>query len=121
MTIKRTLKLDKNWDLVLDANGQIALASSNESVAQTIANRCRLFVRDASYNYDEGVAYFDAALGQEVNEAFLVNELTRLTQEVDGVTKVLSVTIDDFDIEPRTLKAKIVVVTEDSKDVVVNV
>ena len=119
--IQRTLKLGKDWDLQLDANGQLALTKSQDAVAQTVANRCRLFVRDASYNYDEGIAYFETALGQKVQTSLLSSELRRLALEVQGVTKVISVTVDNFEIETRTLKAKIVLLTEDSKDVVVNI
>lgn len=121
MTIKRTIKLGKDWDLSLDANGQLAVLSSKEAVAQTVANRCRLFVRDASFNYDEGVAYFDTTLGTRVQTAFLSSELRREAEQVEGVTEVVSVTIDQLDLDTRTIKATIVCLCEDSENVFIEI
>lgn len=121
MTIKRTLKLDKEWDLALDANGGLAVLKSNEAIAQTIANRCRLFVRDASYAYNEGIEYFDLAFGETVPKDAVINELRRIVKEVDGVQTVLSIDVSAFDASERIVKAEIVVLTEDSVNVRISV
>ena len=105
---------------MLDKNGQFAISKGTHAVAQTIANRCRLFVRDAAFNYDEGIPYFDIALGHTMKTTLLANELRRMTLEVDGVVRVVSITIDDFDFETRTMKARIEVITEDSQNVVID-
>ena len=118
--IQRTFKLSDKWDLTLDKNGQIAISKGTHAIAQTIANRCRLFVRDASFAYNEGIPYFDIALGHEMQSALLANELRRMTLEVDGVVRVVSCTVEDFDLETRVIKARIEVVTEDSQNVVID-
>ena len=121
MTIKRTLKLDDEWDLALDANGGLAVLTSNEAVAQTIANRCRLFVRDASYAYNEGIQYFDLALGEVIPKDALISELRRIIEDVDGVDTVLSIEVSAFDADSRLVKAEIIVLTEDSVNVRISV
>lgn len=121
MTIKRTLKLDKEWDLALDANGGLAVLKSNEAIAQTIANRCRLFVRDASFAYDEGIEYFDLAFGDSVPKDALASELRKIVKAVDGVSSVLSIDVSAYDAQNRIVKADIVVLTEDSVNVRISV
>lgn len=118
--IQRTFKLSDKWDLTLDKNGQIALSKGTHAVAQTIANRCRLFVRDAAFAFNEGIPYFDIALGHEMQAALLANELRRTALEVDGVVRVVEVTVEDFDLENRVVKARIEVITEDSQNVVID-
>lgn len=57
------LTLDQ-WDLVVDANGNIAIASEPYSIEQDVASACRTFVGDVWYNQAAGIPYFAQILGQ---------------------------------------------------------
>lgn len=63
--MSRTLLLDTlRWDLVLDAAGNIAVASEPYSLAQSAANAIRLFRGEQWYDTTQGVPYFQQILGQ---------------------------------------------------------
>lgn len=51
------------WDLELDADGNIAVASSVYQQAQDIASACRTFTGDLYYNTEEGIPYDSEILG----------------------------------------------------------
>ena len=60
-----TLLLDlDNWDLTVDASGNIAMASEPYSIAQDVASACRLFLGELYYDNTQGVPYFDEILGE---------------------------------------------------------
>jgi len=93
-----TLLLDRpSWDLCLDANGSIALASEPYSQVQSVASACRLFRGDAYYQQSIGIPYFEQVLGQfqpiQVVKAFLVEAAL----SVPGVTAATAVLSDVTD------------------------
>lgn len=60
-----TILLDRtSWDLVLDANRDIALATNPYALAQDAASQCRLFKGELWYDAVPGIPYFDQILGQ---------------------------------------------------------
>ncbi len=60
-----TLLLDTvTWDLVIDASGNIAMASSPYSVSQDVASACRTFLGDAYYDQTYGIDYLGTILGK---------------------------------------------------------
>jgi len=59
-----TLLLDRTaWDLVVDASGNIAMASDPYSKAQDAASAVRLFEGELYYDTTKGVPYFEQILG----------------------------------------------------------
>ena len=65
MTIQNTLLLDQSaWDLVLDINGNIALAGTPYSYAQDVASAVRTFIGECWYNTELGLPYWQQILGQ---------------------------------------------------------
>lgn len=59
-----TLYLDPvAWDLVLDASGNIALASNPYSLAQDAACAIRTFAGECWYNTELGIPYWTSILG----------------------------------------------------------
>jgi hypothetical protein len=61
-----TLLLDTvAWDLTLDINGNIAVASNPYSLAQDAASECRLFAGEAYYATNRGIPYWGQILGQD--------------------------------------------------------
>lgn len=60
-----TLLLDTiNWDLCVDANGNIAVAGEPYSLAQDAASAIRLFQGELWYDTTQGVPYWGQILGQ---------------------------------------------------------
>jgi hypothetical protein len=54
-----TLLLDTiNWDLLVDLNGNIAMAQEPYSLAQDVASQCRLFEGELWFDTTQGVPYF---------------------------------------------------------------
>lgn len=59
-----TLFLDpQTWDLVLDANRSIALATKPYALAQDAASEIKTFQGEVYYNTVKGVPYFQEILG----------------------------------------------------------
>ena len=62
MAYGHTLTLDADWDLQLDAAGNIMTSSGDYAVAQNVANAVRLFTDDAYYDADRGIPHFALTL-----------------------------------------------------------
>lgn len=61
----RTLFLrPDSWDLVLDADGNIAVANSTYQQAQDIASACRTIKQDMYFNQQDGIPYLTDILGK---------------------------------------------------------
>ena len=85
----KTLLLDRTyWDLVLDANGNIALASDPYSRAQDVASACRLFRGELWYNTEKGIPYFDEILGHKPPVSLVKSHLEQAALTVPGVGNV---------------------------------
>ena len=77
------------WDLALDTNGNIAVATSTYQRAQDIASACRVFLKDMYYNQTEGIPYLESILGKNVYPIGLYqSELYRAAMSVSGVVSV---------------------------------
>lgn len=60
----KTLLLDQDtWDLVLDAEGNIALAAEPYAIAQDVASAVKLFQGELWYDTVKGIPYFSQVLG----------------------------------------------------------
>jgi hypothetical protein len=82
----RTLLLDRdNWDLCLDAAGNIAMASEPYSQVQDVASAARLFTRELWYGGDRGVPYFSDALGRFQPTQLLRARIVQAALSVPGV------------------------------------
>jgi len=80
-----TLYLNENWDLCLDANGDIALASDPYSLAQDAACACRTFTGDCYYNQALGIPYFEQILGHLPTLQYVKSQLVAAALTVPGV------------------------------------
>lgn len=82
-----TLLLDQTaWDLVLDASGNIAVATNPYALAQDAASAIRLFLGELWYDTTLGVPYFSAILGRAPPLALLKAKLVSVALTVPGVT-----------------------------------
>lgn len=65
------------WDLVLDINNNLAIATDPYSVVQDVASACRTFLGEEYYDTTVGIPYFEQVLGHQpplsILKALLVN------------------------------------------------
>jgi hypothetical protein len=81
-----TLLLDRSsWDLVLDANGNIARASAPYALAQDAASAIRTFLGECYYDTAKGVPYFEQILGHFPSVSFMVSQFEAAALTVPGV------------------------------------
>lgn len=111
-----TLLLSRDtWDLAVNAQGNIAMASDPYSMVQDVASACRLFQNDSYYRPADGIPYFQQVLGHfqpiQVVKSFLVRAATSVPG-VTGATAVLS------GIKNRQLSGQVQVVIGGSVEVV---
>jgi hypothetical protein len=82
----KTLLLDRSvWDLVLDAGGNIALASEPYAIAQDVASAIKLFLGELWYDTTKGIPYFEQILGQSPPIALVRAHVERAALTVPGV------------------------------------
>jgi hypothetical protein len=100
-----TLLLDVGeWDLVLDAAGNIAVAARPYSLAQDVASACRLFLGELWYNEAAGVDYLGQFLGKTPP---VVVFKQRLEAAALTVPNVVSADCEITNFENRAVKGQI--------------
>ena len=89
-----TLLLDQQtWDLVLDANGNIAVASEPYSLAQDAASAIKTFLGEVEFDTTIGVPWSQQILGRPLNLALLKAQLADAALTVpDVATAVVFIT-----------------------------
>lgn len=103
----KTALLDQvYWDLVLDSNGNIAIASDPYSVAQDVASAIRLFLGELWYNTSKGVPYFQQILGRKPAVQAIQAQFVKAALTVPGVT---SATCTLASVKNRELSGQIIV------------
>lgn len=83
----KTLLLDlTDWDLVVDVNGNIAVATDPYSLAQDAASAIKLFSGELWYDTTQGIPYFQTTLGKFPSLALLKQQFVAAALTVPGVT-----------------------------------
>lgn len=86
---RSTLLLDQTaWDLVLDANGNIAMASPPYALAQDVASAVRLFLGELWYDTTQGIPYWTQVLGKLPPASLLIEMINQAALTVPGVVSV---------------------------------
>ncbi len=92
--MNNTMLLDQaRWDVILDANGNWAVATDPYSMAQDVASACRLFIGELWYDTTKGIPYFENVLGQSPPTEFLKAQLVAAALTVPGVIEAQAVMI----------------------------
>lgn len=105
-----TLLLDQTaWDLVIDANGNIAMATPEYSLAQDVASAVKLFLGELWYGAEKGIPYFEDVLGQLPPPSLLTGYIERAALTVPGVVQARCI-IQSF--EGRTVTGQIQFIDE---------
>lgn len=111
MHTENTLTLDAGWDICFDVNGNLRFATGAEAVCQNVANECRLFLHDAYFRWEDGIAWFTDQLGKPLQASVLTDRLRRAALRVPGVLAVKSIELTDVDQATRTLHASMEIET----------
>ena len=81
-----TLLLDRDtWDLVLNADGNVAIASDPYSQAQDAASAIRLAQGELWYDTTQGVPYFSTILGRRPPSSLIKAKFVAAALSVPGV------------------------------------
>lgn len=101
----KTLLLDNTgWDLLLDAAGNIAVASEPYALAQDVASALKLFLAECWYDDSKGVPYFEDILGHTPPVTYFQELMVKAAMTVPGVTSA-ECTIEAF--EQRTVTGQV--------------
>jgi hypothetical protein len=106
-----TLLLDRDdWDLAIDASGNIALASEPYAQVQDAASACKVFEGEAWYDTTLGVPYFQQVFRGAQPVQVLKARMVLAAQSVPGVT---AATVVLTELTDRTLGGQLQVRTDD--------
>lgn len=84
----KTLLLDQSeWDLVLDASGNIAVADAPYSVAQDVASAVRVFAGELWYDTTQGIPYLSNVLGNTPTLQYIKSKVEEAALTVPTVAK----------------------------------
>jgi hypothetical protein len=109
--IQNTLLLDQSvWDLVLDVNGNIALAGAPYSIAQDVASAVRTFLGECWYDNTQGLPYWQQILGELPPLQFIESKITIASLTVPNVVAT-KVTFTSFD--NRNLSGQVQIIDTD--------
>ena len=112
-----TLILDQiNWDLLIDVDGNIAVATDPYSIAQDAASAIKLFLGELWYDTTQGVSY-DQILGQFPSLSYIKNQLVNAALTVPEVASA-QVFISSF--ENRQLAGQVQITTTSGTTSVAN-
>lgn len=82
----KTLLLDGSaWDLVLDAQGNIALAAEPYALAQDAASEIRTFQGEVYYDTKRGIPYLQSILGRYPPAQLMKAAFVKAAMTVPGV------------------------------------
>jgi len=98
------------WDLMLDSNGNIAVASNPYSISQDVASACKLIKGELWYNTAKGIPYFDSILGQRPSQQAIKKFMTEAAFTVSGVAQAQ---VSFIKMESRNLTLQLQVVDTD--------
>nr|DAV52481.1 MAG TPA: Protein of unknown function (DUF2634) [Caudoviricetes sp.] len=109
-----TLALNKNWDIYVNENGDIATIDNTYAIAQNAANAVRLFTNDAYFDTQRGIPHYDIELGNKAipNRSTLTNRIKNAILEIENVDDVEVVL--EFNNKTRTYGGNIYITTTDS-------
>lgn len=86
----KTCLLDtKLWDLVLDVDGNWAVAEEPYAVAQDVASAIKLFAGELWYNAGKGVPYFGSILGHSPSVAYMKSQFAAAAHTVPLVAEAI--------------------------------
>lgn len=106
----KTALLDTvKWDLVLDAAGNLAIATEPYQVAQDVASAIKLFLGEQWYDTSKGVPYFTDVLGHAPSPGYFQTLMERAALTVPTV---VSADCSIESVEGRTVTGSVTFTTD---------
>lgn len=105
----KSLKLNNEWDLELNAIGDITIVEDDLDLVQAVSTAVRLFQKDFIYDEDLGIPYIEEILGQTNSSAFYE---PYIRQEASRIAGVANIELIDIAFNNRELIANIQITKE---------
>ncbi len=86
-----TLKLTSSWDLTLDGNGNLAVATGGAALAQDVASAISTFLGEVYYDTTQGVPWLSQVFGEAFSPSLVKALLEKAALTVPGVVKASAV------------------------------
>jgi hypothetical protein len=109
-----TMLLDENWDITLDATGNMALASSVDRLdpeyseaygqAQDACSQIRLFRGELFYDTLQGVPYWESILGYLPSTQLMISKFEQAALLVPGIVQA---TCSIISVQNRTVQGQV--------------
>jgi hypothetical protein len=116
-TIQNTLLLDQSaWDLVLDINGNIALAGTPYSYAQDVTSAVRTFLGECWYNTNLGIPYWQKILGELPPLGYIEQQISL---EALTIPNIISAEASIVNFVNRAIEGVILITDADSNPAIV--
>lgn len=107
MTYK-TIQLDTDtWDLMLDGQGNIAIATDSYAVAQDVASACLVFNGECYYDNTLGIPWKEDVLGLRPTAGYISKKMEGEAKKLTIVDQAIATIF--FDKNTRTTRGKILV------------
>ena len=117
MTMYDTILLDRTtWDMVVDSNGNIAVASAPYALEQDVASAVSLFLGELWYDTTKGVPYFESILGQLPPPSLFRSYLERAALTVPGVVSAQATIFDRVTTISDSISTAFDTITDESED-----
>jgi hypothetical protein len=111
---QNTLLLDQSaWDLVLDANNNIALGAAPYSVAQDVASATRTFIGECWYNNNLGIPYWQNILGELPPLQYIQQQMI---EQAFTIPNVVEAQVQFQSFENRSLSGQIQIIDTDGAE-----
>lgn len=107
-----------DWDITLDADGDILVIEGGAAVAMDVACACQVFLGECYYDNTLGIPYQTNILGKAFSGSYLAQKLQNEAKKITAVNDaVATVTINRT---TRKVNATIRVTTTEGDEVEVN-
>ena len=103
--MKTIFLLPSTWDLTLDTQGNIAIATEEYQQAQDIASSCRVFYGDDYYKKTDGIPYLESIMGQSSYPISLFQR--NLHDRAMLVSGIVSIDVKLFPLKDRIMRGAI--------------
>lgn len=114
--MKTLLLSPVSWDLMIDVDGNIAVADDPYALAQDAASAIRLFLGTLWYDTTQGIPYFSELFGQPPNVTLMKAKFAAAALTVPGV---VTATVVITSIVGRNVSGQVQVTSSTSSAVAV--
>lgn len=85
-----TMKLDEGWDLTLDGDGNLAIATESEAVAQDVASACMVFSGECWFDNTLGIPWKEEVLGKRPTPGYIAQKMQTEAKKLPIVDQALA-------------------------------